>query len=233
VVDRVTLRWFVGYGVVTAVHLGALAAGADRLADLTQVLLMPVLAGALVVWVRRRRPLGRLIGATLAALGFSWLGDSVPRLLDGDPAFLAMVGFFLCAQVSYLVGFWPFAPDSVLQRRRGWLLAYAVVVLALIGACLPGAGMLAGPVVGYGLCLGTMAVIATGVDRLAWIGGALFLISDGLIALQAFTDLELPAHDVVVMSTYTAAQLLLVLGVMRRVAGGAVPDGDLAARSST
>jgi uncharacterized membrane protein YhhN len=93
--------------------------------------------------------------------------------------------------------------------------------------------MLAGPVVGYGLCLGTMAVIATGVDRLAWIGGALFLISDGLIALQAFTDLELPAHDVVVMSTYTAAQLLLVLGVMRRVAGGAVPDGDLAARSST
>jgi len=68
----------------------------------------------------------------------------------------------------------------------------------------------------YGLCLGTMAVLATGVDRLAWVGGAFFLVSDGLIAIDAFSDLDLPAHDVSVMATYVVAQLLLVLGIIRR-----------------
>ena len=80
--------------------------------------------------------------------------------------------------------------------------------------------MLAPAVLVYGLCLGTMAVLATGVHRLAWVGGAFFLVSDGLIAIDAFSDLDLPAHDVSVMATYVVAQLLLVLGVIRRGASG-------------
>ena len=42
------------------------------------------------------------------------------------------------------------------------------------------------PVLVYGACLGTMAVLSTGVNRLTAVGGALFLVSDGLIALDAF-----------------------------------------------
>ena len=52
-------------------------------------------------------------------------------------------------------------------------------------------------------------------------GGAFFLVSDGLIAIDAFSDLDLPAHDVSVMATYVVAQLLLVLGVIRRDASAA------------
>lgn len=202
------------YVVVGVVQVVALVTGPGWLAAAAQVLLMPVLVVALVA--ERPAPRSRLVTLTLGALAFSWLGDSAPRLLDGDPAFLAMVGFFLVAQVCYIRAFRGYADDSVLRRPKGWLAAYAVVVVALVVVCLPGAGVLAPAVLVYGLCLGTMAVLATGVDRLAWIGGGFFLVSDGLIAIDAFSDLDLPAHDVSVMSTYVVAQLLLVLGVIRR-----------------
>ena len=72
-----------------------------------------------------------------------------------------MVGFFLVAQVCYIVAFRPYAADSIVRQGRGWLAAYGVVVVALIAICLPGAGVLAPAVLVYGLCLGTMAVLAT------------------------------------------------------------------------
>ena len=55
----------------------------------------------------RQHPLPRLRAATLTALGFSWLGDSVPDLTSGDGAFIAMVACFLCAQVAFIVGLLP------------------------------------------------------------------------------------------------------------------------------
>ena len=211
------------YVVVSIVQVVAQGAGPAWLAGLTQVLLMPVLA--LVLLAQTAPPRSRLVSLTLAAVGCSWLGDTAPRLLDGDPAFLAMVAFFLLAQIAYIRAFRPYVDDSVVRRRRGWLAAYALVVLTLVVVCLPGAGVLAPAVLVYGLCLGTMAVLATGVDRLAWVGGALFLVSDGLIAIDAFSDLGLPAHDVSVMATYVVAQLLLLLGVIRRDASAA-PAGS-------
>ena len=70
-----------------------------------------------------------------------------------------------------------------------------------------GAGGLLVPVLVYGACLGTMAVLSTGVNRLTAVGGALFLVSDGLIALDAFVaGFGLPAQGFVVMATYVAAQ---------------------------
>ncbi|GAA4713217.1 lysoplasmalogenase [Nocardioides conyzicola] len=211
------------YGVLGVVQVVAQATGPGWFAGLTQVLLMPVLALALLA--RTASPRSRLVTLSLAALGGSWLGDTGPRLLDGDLAFLTMVGCFLVAQVCYIAAFRPYLAQSVVRRSRAWLTAYGVVVVGLVAVCLPGAGVLAPAVLVYGLCLGTMAVLATGVDRLAWVGGAFFLVSDGLIAIDAFSGLDLPAHDVSVMATYVVAQLLLVLGVIRRDERRA-PDGS-------
>jgi uncharacterized membrane protein YhhN len=72
------------------------------------------------------------------------------------------------------------------------------------------------PVLVYGALLGTMAVLATGVNLLTAVGGALFLVSDGLIALDAFAaGFDLPAQGFWVMATYVAAQSLIVAGVLR------------------
>ena len=93
---RTAARAFLGaLAGVVVVHLAAQLVGAGGLADPTQVLLMPLLAG--VLWCETSAPRSRLVTLTLLALGLSWLGDSVPRLASGDAAFLLMVGFFLLA----------------------------------------------------------------------------------------------------------------------------------------
>lgn len=213
--------------LLTLVHLAAQLAGASTLADTSQWFLMPLVAVCL--WLATRRDddgparRSRLVRLTLVALGFSWLGDTAPDLADGDAAFLVMVGFFLCAQVTYAVAFWPYRAGSVLRRPLA-LAPYLLAFLVLVAACAPGAGSLLVPVVVYGACLVLMAVTATGVDRLAAVGGAVFLVSDALIALNAFAPwYALPAHGFWVMLTYVVGQVLLVLGVLRREHAAAVP----------
>src|SRR4029077_5075482 len=152
-------------------------AGSEVVADVTQVLVMPLLAG--VLWCETSRLRSRLVTLLLVARGLSWLGDSAPNLTSGDAAFLVMIGFFLLAQVAYIAAFLPFRARSVLHVHRTLLPAYLAAVGALVLACAPGAGGLLAPVLVYGACLGTMAVLSTGVNRLTGVGGALFLVSDG------------------------------------------------------
>lgn len=206
------LRWSVGYGVVVCVHLGALLAGASQLADVTQCLLMPALAGAL--WTATRGPRGHVVTWSLAALVASFLGDATPRLLGGDAAFLAMVGCFLLAQIAYVVAFSPRAARSVVRTRPAWLVVYGVVLIGLIATCAPHAETLLVPVAVYGGVLTAMAVLATGLGPLGAAGGAVFLVSDALIALGRFVPgWDLPGQDVWVMLTYTVGQALLVAAV--------------------
>jgi uncharacterized membrane protein YhhN len=218
-------RFALALAVVALVHLVAQLAGAGTLADLTQVLLMPLLAA--VLWCETSAPRSRLVTLTLVALVLSWLGDTAPKLADGDAAFLVMVGFFLLAQVAYIVAFLPFRATSVLHVRRPLLLLYLAVVVGLVAACVGGASDMLVPVLVYGACLGTMAVLATGVNRLTAVGGALFLVSDGLIALDAFVPgFGLPVQGFWVMATYVAAQVLIVAGVLRRQHGAEHPPTD-------
>lgn len=210
--------------VVTAVHLVAQLLGSDALSAATQVALMPLLAGALLTAVHQ--PFGRRVTGTLVALGFSWLGDTAPRLLDDDPAFLAMVGCFLLAQVSYIGAFWPDRSTSLLRRRRWLVVPYALVTALLVALCAGEAGGLLPAIAVYAGSLATMAVLATGVHRWAALGGAVFLVSDGLIALDAFTGLAPPATSFWVMLTYVAGQGLLSAGVLARGEGPqSVDDG--------
>ena len=213
---RPTARWLlVALAVVTAVHLVAQVVGGHAFADATQVLLMPLLAALLWVETSGTGPRSRLVTLVLLALGLSWLGDSVPRLTSGDAAFLVMVAFFLLAQVAFIAAFLPFRARSVLHVHRRRLLVYVAAVLALVIACVGGAADLLVPVLVYGACLGTMAVLSTGVNQVTAVGGALFLVSDGLIALDAFAPgFDLTGQDFWVMATYVLAQALIVAGVL-------------------
>lgn len=207
------------YGVLVVTHLVSQVVGASGVADATQWALMPLLALVLALLVPRDR--GRRVTLVLVALGFSWLGDALPDVVGPDASFLTMVGFFLLAQVTYLVAFAPTARRTPFVRRPWLALPYVGVLVGLVGACAPAAGPLLVPVLVYGVCLVAMAMSATGVHRLTGIGGAVFLISDALIALRAFADLEPPLAGLWVMATYVAGQTLIVAGVVaaRRPAG--------------
>ena len=102
--------------------------------------------------------------------------------------------------------------------------------LGLIGWCLPGAGALAPPVIGYGAALTTMALLAPGVSTTAGLGGAIFMVSDGLIALHAFAGVTLPAHDFWVMLTYLVGQGLIVAAVIAPDEVPALPRSALTTR---
>ncbi len=198
---------------LSAVHLVSLALGRELAADVSQVTLMPPLAVALATAVPA--PRAAVVRRTLLALGFSWLGDTLPRFAEGDTAFLLMVGSFMVAQGCYIAAFAPWRDRSVL-RRRALLAPYVIAIGGLVAACGPYAGPLLVPVFCYGLLLGTMAVLASGVNRLTWVGGAVFLVSDALIALDAFAPWwHLPGQSFWVMSTYLAAQTAIVAGVVR------------------
>lgn len=214
---RTTVAAFAG---ICAVHLLAQLLGSSVIAGLTQVLLMPLLA--LALWKATTSPRGRLVHLTVVALSFSWLGDTIPRLVGGDPGFLGMLGGFLCAQLVYAAAFWPWRGRSLLSRPRA-AVPYLLVAVVIVVLTAPGAGVLLPAVVAYATVLCVMALLATGLGRRAGIGGAVFVLSDSLIALDASGVLTLPAHSVWVMATYLTAQVLLVLAVRKAASRGGPP----------
>lgn len=210
------------FALVSLVHLAAqlVDAGfgdagfvdAGAVANVSQWLIVPLLAAALTA--ATPPPRTRLVRLVLLALAFSWLGDTAPDAFVGDTAFLVMVGCFLCAQVAYIAAFLPYRDRSLLRRPA--VACYVLAVLLLVVACAPGAGALLVPALVYGLCLGAMAVLSTGLGPVAGAGGALFLLSDAMIALGAFADwFTPPAEGFWVMATYIAGQALLVSGTLR------------------
>lgn len=202
--------------VVTGVHLVAQVATPEGpVAEATQPLLMPALALVLVTGTTAPRP--ALVRLTLVALFFSWLGDTLPRFASGDSGFLLMVGCFLLAQVAYVLAFAPMRARSLVSRPVLFA-PYALALVVLVVLCADGAGVLLPAVLVYGVALAAMAVLSTGLGRVAGLGGAIFLVSDSLIALRAFADVELPAHSFWVMLTYVVGQALLVVAVREKVA---------------
>ena len=136
---------------------------------------------------------------------------------SGEGWFLAGLGAFLVAQLTYAVAFWPSRADSVLARPL-LTLPYLAVLVGLLAALWGDLGDLRVPVTVYAVVIVSMAVLATGVGRLVGIGAGLFVASDALIALDTVAGLvRLPAHGFWVMVTYLAAQLLIAAGVASAV----------------
>jgi uncharacterized membrane protein YhhN len=190
------------------------------LARVLMLLLMPVLAGHL--WLSGARgPLARWV---LLGLGFAWLGDGF-----GDPLLLKLV-FFLGTQIAYALAFRPYWRSSVLTRPVARIL-YAAVLGALIVVLSLQASELLVAVAIYGTSLALMVALATGVSRLAAVGAVSFLVSDTVIGYGAFLDPPpTPGLRALVMVTYLAAQLLIVLAVRRRAAAAGSGDGGVGGR---
>ncbi|TVP67268.1 MAG: lysoplasmalogenase [Nitriliruptor sp.] len=204
--------WFTGFIAVAILHLVGQLVGQDALHLVTKPLLMP----ALLAWFLTVTPSGRF--RTLVAIGlvWSWLGD-LGLMPSGEAWFLAGLGAFLIAQLTYSVAFWPYRADSVLTRPV-FALPYLAVLVGLLVVLWGHLGDLRLPVTVYAVVIVAMAVLATGVNRTVALGAVLFVVSDALIALDSVADLvQLPAHGFWVMLTYLAAQLLIAMGVASAV----------------
>ena len=72
------------------------------------------------------------------------------------------------------------------------------------------------PVIAYGIVLTAMAAVASRCNRWVAGGGALFVVSDSILAINTFVpDARIPLVDFLIMVTYLAAQTLIVWGLLR------------------
>ncbi|MFC3576069.1 lysoplasmalogenase [Streptomyces yaanensis] len=193
------------FWAVVVADLVSLAGGYALGHTLAKPLLMPLLA-------LHARVCGgpRLL---VAALLLGWGGD-VLLLSHADAAFLAGMASFAAGHICYLVLFRRYG--SAARTGGAWLTgAYGIALVATVALLWPDlpAGLRV-PVAGYSLLLTAMAYGATRLGLVAGAGGALFMLSDTLIATGVADWPQLPRPDFWIMLTYIAAQFLLVRGTL-------------------
>ncbi|MBK8529300.1 MAG: lysoplasmalogenase [Rubrivivax sp.] len=155
----------------------------------------------------------------LAGLMLSLAGDVA--LLWPAQGFLAGLASFLLAHLAYLTAF---TRVQRLAARIGPFVVYAVVAGGVLTVLWPGVpSPLRGPVLAYVLCLSAMAAQAGVLWRAAptdpaarrmALGGALFVVSDALLAVNRFA-VPLPLASLFILVPYWAAQACIASGLAR------------------
>ncbi|WP_413810267.1 lysoplasmalogenase [Streptomyces sp. OE57] len=207
------------FALLTAVHLGALLVDGTAAVHLTKPALMPVLA----VWALTRGGPWPLPAALLCGCG----GDVLLQV-GGETAFLAGMGCFAAGHLCYLALF----ARAGRRRTRPWVAAgYGAAWLGTVALLWPGlAAHLRLPVAGYSLLLTVMALAALGAGVRTGLGGALFMLSDTLIAAGLADWPRPPVPQFWIMATYTAAQWLLAAGTARGAVPRPAPERALVSR---
>lgn len=154
----------------------------------------------------------------MAALVFSWAGDV---FLMRDDMFTPGLASFLVAHLFYITAY------QKTGAANGELRPLDIIKFLLFGAGLiwvlyPDLGGMLIPVIVYALVLLSMGVWAhkrrgaTSAASFVLVsaGAMLFVISDGLIAINKFAY-AVPAERILVMSTYIAAQYLIIQGLLK------------------
>ena len=221
--------WLWVFGALTALNLVAEGLSLPLGVYLSKPLLMPVLGAAFYFGVRA--PLRGLYWMVLLALFFSFLGDTflmLPEQQEGGPLFFMLgLGSFLIAHICYIVGFVRYSPSgwAYLKAHPWYALPFLLIfvgMLAFLWQSLP--PELQGPVVVYSFTIAVMGASAVtlfgkagqGAAITVLCGAVLFMLSDSLIAVNKFRpDVALWQPRLLIMSTYLAAQYLIVSGVCR------------------
>lgn len=165
----------------------------------------------------------------LAALIFSWLGDI---LLLWPHLFIYGLGAFLMAHLCYILGFrLAQQPEGRLDSMhfvRSFLYNFPIYLIAtlILYFIYPTLGGLKIPVIAYILVI--IGMVTTARDRFkktnsasfwqVFVGALLFLVSDGILALARFYQ-DFPEAGILIMGSYAAAQLLLVMGIRSYLVG--------------
>ncbi|MEP1086346.1 lysoplasmalogenase [Algoriphagus sp.] len=188
-----------------------------------------IILGLAAYFYQITRPISStlLAKSILGALIFSWIGDV---LLLWDHLFIYGIGAFLMAHICYIIGFRiaQKAPDSLLNVNfiKSFFYNLPIYFLAAFVFYLinPNLGTLKIPVIVYIIVIVSMVTIAR--ERYGkcnpasfwqiFIGAFLFFMSDGIIAMNRFYQ-PIPDAGIIVMGTYTVAQLMIIMGIRSHI----------------
>ena len=149
---------------------------------------------------------------TQRALALGGVGD-VALLGRDDAAFTAGLVSFLAGHVAWIAALRARPGGGYLRGRPVLAAPYLGAFGALTAYLWQRTGNDRIAVIVYSTALLAMSLVAldSGSPKTA-AGGALFLTSDTLLALEKFGEVHLPAHEGLVMATYASAQALLAGG---------------------
>jgi uncharacterized membrane protein YhhN len=184
-----------------------------------------ILIGLILYFFQITKPIAStlLTKSILAALIFSWIGDV---LLMWSELFVFGLGSFLMAHVCYIIGFKVAQKNPEKIESVNFLKLFAFnLPIYLIAAFLyylvhTNLGSLKIPVIVYILVI--VSMLSTARERFGkvssssfwqvFVGGSLFFISDGIIAISRFYQ-NFPESGILIMGTYAVGQLLIVMGI--------------------
>lgn len=211
------------YILVSFAHLFFISQGNTEYVSWTKPLLMPMLL--LIIWIETRLKT-RLSTLLFAGVFLGWLGD-VFLMGKGVPYFAAGLLAFLAGHLIYL---YIFSKEVSLKRRTHYIMEKPFWILPFIGFWIYAIVLIAGqesmlpkpPVYVYALVILLMSIMAINrwyaVSKASWlivlIGSLLFVISDFALALKIFLG-NYEYSSLLIMSTYAAAQGLIVYGCLK------------------
>jgi uncharacterized membrane protein YhhN len=212
-------------GIVVAASIAILAAGNSGAAIWLHYVCKPLATLLILAWAwRTNNPVNaRYRAMVLAGIVLSVCGDIFLMLPASvfTSGFICGLGSFLIAHLLFLRAL---TSDTALFGKPQALLAFAAIGAINMAILWPGLPQdLQLPILVYVACLTSMAAQAssrwldlhTPASRLAACGGALFFLSDTLIAYDRF-DRPIMAAEVWILGTYYAALWLIAASVANR-----------------
>jgi uncharacterized membrane protein YhhN len=201
--------WLIAFGVVSVVHLVLNAADATPWDSISKCLIAPLLAA----WVMDQRGPKLLV----AALGFCFLGDLLLEL--GNDVFVIGMAAFAAAHYCFIRFFILRGALERLREKSLLLVVYVVAAIGLVAWCWAGLDAGLRPIIPvYAALLVGTASTSLASDLRAGIGGAFFLVSDGIIALGEADriDQDATGAGLAIMGLYILAILFLSTGILGR-----------------
>ena len=213
------------YATASAVNVLSQIIHSEMLNIFTKPLLMPLLL--FYVYQKSKGNITPKVLFLLGAIVFSWFGDIVLIYRTDQIFFISGIGFFLVAQIIYIITL-----RKAVFQKPAWRLTDAYPYIAVIYGgilfyiLLP-AGNLTVPILLYGIIILAMTVSASLRKEVTYIesygfalfGSVLFVISDSILAINAFR-FPIEYSGVFVMSTYCAAQYFLAEGILKHKENG-------------
>lgn len=211
--------------IVFAIHLVSEWIENKTLRYITKPILVPMILLYYITSVIIDLGLLQILWPLIVALIFGWLGDIFLMLGREGNYFMLGLGSFLIGHIFYIILYLGviLLYGNLLQFPAwGWFLLIPIIII-------PGffyyrirgkMGELAAPTVVYLVVIFLMSFFAllllSNLNLLAfllvYIGACLFMISDGMIAIDKF-DVRIPKSRVYVMLTYGFAQFFITIGI--------------------
>ncbi|MEZ7276138.1 lysoplasmalogenase [Pseudoalteromonas sp. 68 DY56-GL68] len=171
----------------------------------------PILFLIVMVVKYRAQIQNRTVITLLLALSFSALGD-VLLALDTGQLFIGGLAAFFVSHLFYIITMLP-----VKKYRIDVLLLYLFLAIGVFCLLYPTLNEMLIPVIFYTIVLMIMASLTWMTDKsngFLVLGGAVFVISDSILALNRFY-MPFSYADIAIMCSYYLAQFCLVKGFLQ------------------